>query len=71
MIGIALDKDEFLNDLIVTSNLEDLLMITSEGQVFQVPAYQINEVKSRNTKGHIISRVLPIEANIVKIVNIA
>jgi DNA gyrase subunit A len=70
--GIPLDADDVLNDMVVASNLEDLLLITSKGQIFQVPAYTIKEVKNRNAKGNRIQQLIPgiIDDSVVNVVNV-
>lgn len=70
--GIPLGEDDVLNDMIVASNVEDLLLITAKGQIFQSPAYNIHEVKNRIAKGQRIQTKIPgiIDDQVVKIVNV-
>ncbi|MHA2033637.1 MAG: DNA gyrase C-terminal beta-propeller domain-containing protein, partial [Candidatus Kariarchaeaceae archaeon] len=69
--GVPLSDEERLHDMVVVSNLDDLLLINNSGIIYKVPAYDIPEVKRRTAKGSRIMRVLPrFEGTIVKIVNI-
>ncbi len=70
--GVPLDKNgEILYDMQVISNLDDVLLLTEEGKVFQFPAYELPEVKNRTSKGTRIKRHMPdIDGNVVKIVNV-
>jgi DNA gyrase subunit A len=68
--GVVIDDEDKLLDMVVVSNLDDLLLITTEGIVHQIPAYELPEVRSRTSKGNKIIRYLPVEAPIVKVVNV-
>lgn len=68
--GIPMRDDTFLYDMVVVSNLDDLLLITQEGIIHQIPAFEIPEVKNRTARGSSIRRFLPVEGSIVKVVNV-
>ncbi|OLS21100.1 MAG: DNA gyrase subunit A [Candidatus Heimdallarchaeota archaeon LC_2] len=70
VIGVPLGTDEKLFDMMIASNMDDLLLITHNGIIHLIPAYEIPEAKSRTNKGKTIKRFLPVEGSIVKVVNI-
>ncbi len=70
VIGIPLENEDKLYDIMITSNLDDLLLITASGIIHLIPAYMIDEVRSRTNKPKKITKYLPVEGSIVKIVNI-
>jgi DNA gyrase subunit A len=66
--GVPLKEDEKLHDMVVVSNLDDLLMINNLGVIYQLPTYELREVSNRTTKGTRVIRYLPVEGTIIKIV---
>lgn len=70
--GVPLDASgEIIYDMNVISNLDDVLLFTEEGKVFQFQAYELPEVKRRTSKGTRLKRHMPdIDGNVVKIVNV-
>ena len=68
--GVPLSKDEKVLDMVIASNKQDLLLITLNGIVHKIPAYELPEVKRRMVKGRKLSVVMPIESPVVKIVPI-
>ncbi|MCY3414068.1 MAG: DNA gyrase subunit A [Candidatus Heimdallarchaeota archaeon] len=72
VIGVDLKSDEILYDMQVVSNLDDLLLFTEEGKVFQFPAYDLKEVNNRTNRGDPLKFRLPEieDSNVVKIVNV-
>ncbi|MGB1899149.1 MAG: DNA gyrase/topoisomerase IV subunit A [Candidatus Kariarchaeum pelagius] len=69
VVGIPL-TDEGVYDMNIVMNLDDLLLITNKGKIHQIPAYEITEVKSRTAKGNKLIRYLPIDGDVVKVVNV-
>ena len=67
--GVPIQEDR-LHDMLVVSNLDDLLLITTEGIVHQIPAFELPEVRSRTSKGSKIIRYQPVDAPVVKVVNV-
>ncbi|MHA2098975.1 MAG: DNA gyrase C-terminal beta-propeller domain-containing protein, partial [Candidatus Kariarchaeaceae archaeon] len=70
VIGVPLGVNDQLFDMMVTSNMDDLLLITANGIIHLIPAFEIPEVKRRTAKGTTIKRFLPVEGSIIKVVNI-
>ncbi len=68
--GVPLEKDEKLLDMKIVSNLEDLLLITEDGRIFQIPAYDIPEVKNRTAKGQRYKRYINTDAKFISILNV-
>lgn len=70
--GINIDEDADLLDLVISSNKDELLIITKEGIVHKLPAYDIPEVQSRTAKGPKLSTVIEsLSSEVVKIVPIS
>jgi DNA gyrase subunit A len=67
--GIPIEDDEVLHDLVIASNKDELLLITKNGIVHKIPAYDIPEVLKRTAKGKKLTMVIDsLESEVMKIV---
>lgn len=53
------ESDDFMQDIFVTKNHDDLLFFTNHGRVYSIPVYQVPEA-SRTAKGRAIVNILPL-----------
>ncbi|MCK5049547.1 MAG: hypothetical protein KAR35_09280, partial [Candidatus Heimdallarchaeota archaeon] len=68
VIGIRVQEDDIIQDMLVTSNKDILLLVSDLGKIYSIPAYHIPEVKRRDSRGSKITQMIPVEGNIVKII---
>ena len=68
IIAVNLRDNDKLLDMLVTHNKNTLLLITEEGKVHSIPAFEIPEAKRRTSRGSLWKTLLPIESTVVKIV---
>ncbi len=68
VIGVPLNEDERLLDFTVASNKDDLLLITEEGIIHKIPAFEVIEVQKRTKKGRKLHTYLPVNSLVRKIV---
>ena len=66
--GVPLSGNETVLDMVIASNKQDVLLITLNGIVHKMPAYELPEVKRRMVKGRKLSIIIPVDSPIVKIV---
>ncbi|RMG38702.1 MAG: DNA topoisomerase 4 subunit A [Methanobacteriota archaeon] len=70
VIGVPLNENEQLLDFTIASNKDDLLLITEEGIVHKIPAFEVIEVSKRTQKGRKLNTYLPVSSRVKKIVPI-
>lgn len=68
VIGVPLNEEERLLDFTIASNKDDLLLITEEGIVHKIPAFEVIEVSKRTQKGRKLNTYLPVSSRVKKIV---
>ncbi len=68
VIGLPLSEGEKLLDLVIASNKDELLLITREGLVHKLPAFELIEVQKRTQKGRKLQSIIPVTSEVVKIV---
>ncbi len=68
VIGLPLNPDERLLDFTIASNKDDLLLITEEGIIHKIPAFEVIEVNKRTHKGRKLNTYLPVNSLVKKIV---
>ncbi|MHA1114635.1 MAG: DNA gyrase subunit A [Candidatus Heimdallarchaeaceae archaeon] len=66
--AIMLKANDRLHDMIVALNKSTLLLITEQGKVHSIPAFEIPEAKRRNSIGSKWQTIQPIESAVVKMV---
>ena len=70
VIGVRVRDDDYIQDMLVTSNKDILLLISDLGKIYSIPAYHIPEVKQRDSRGSKITHLVPVEGNIVKVISV-
>ncbi len=70
VIGLRFKEADFLTDMLVTSNLSSLLLLTEEGKIHELNAYRIPTSARRTAMGMLVDRILPVESRVAKIVSV-
>ncbi|MHA1707469.1 MAG: DNA topoisomerase (ATP-hydrolyzing) subunit A [Candidatus Heimdallarchaeaceae archaeon] len=68
MKAVTFRENDSLYDMLVTLNKNTLLLITEQGKVHSIPAFEIPEAKRRTSRGSPWKTILPVESSVVKIV---
>ncbi len=66
--AVMLKANDRLHDMVVALNKSTLLLITEQGKVHSIPAFEIPEAKRRNSIGSKWQTIQPIESAVVKMV---
>ena len=62
IIGMSTLDGDYIEDLLMTTNLHRLMLFTSKGRVYRIPAYQVPEA-GRMARGTAIINLIPLQEN--------
>ena len=62
IIGMATLDGDYIEDLLMTTNLHRLMLFTSKGRVYRIPAYQVPEA-GRTARGTAVINLIPLQEN--------
>lgn len=68
LTAVTFRDNDSLYDMVVCLNKDTLLLVTEQGKIHSLPAFEIPEVKRRNARGSAWKTILPVDSSVVKIV---
>ncbi len=68
LTAVTFRDNDGLYDMVVCLNKDTLLLVTEQGKIHSLPAFEIPEAKRRNARGSAWKTILPVDSSVVKIV---
>ena len=68
LTAVTFRDNDSLYDMLVCLNKDTLLLVTENGKIHSIPAFELPEAKRRNARGSAWKTILPVDSAVVKIV---
>ncbi|MBY9002046.1 MAG: hypothetical protein KGD64_14095, partial [Candidatus Heimdallarchaeota archaeon] len=68
LTAVTFRDNDSLYDMVVCLNKDTLLLVTENGKIHSIPAFEVPEARRRNARGSAWKTILPVDSAVVKIV---